>query len=54
MIQSKDNNFVFFTLEDIVNKMIPSKIIQVQETIMLDTDKAIAVMRFFNWNLERA
>lgn len=54
MIYSADNNFAFFTMEDILNKMIPCKIQEVQETIQLDNDKAIAVMRYFNWNLEKA
>lgn len=41
-------------MEDILNKMIPNKIREAQETIMLDDDKIIAVMRYFNWNLEKA
>lgn len=54
LIQSQDRCFMFFTMEDILNKMIPNKIREAQETIMLDDDKIIAVMRYFNWNLEKA
>lgn len=54
MIHSHDKCFMFFTMEDILNKLVPNKIKEAQETISLDDDKIIAVMRYFNWNLEKA
>ena len=53
MIYSKDKNFVFFTMEDILTKAIPSKLNTIKEMLCLDDDKSMAVMRYFSWNEEK-
>lgn len=53
-IYSNDKNFVFFTMEEVLEKIIPTKIAEIQKTICLTNDEIIAVMRYFKWNVERA
>lgn len=44
---------MFFTIDDIINKMLPSKIGNIQEAICLSPDEVMAVMRHFKWNEEK-
>lgn len=53
LVQSSDKNFVFFTINDVINKMLPRKIDNMVEQLGLDQDQTIAVMRHFHWNEER-
>ena len=50
--KSKDNRFAFFTQSD-VQKMIYSKVNQTNETLCLEEDMVMAILRNFQWNKER-
>ena len=50
LVYSKDNKFVFFTVEDVLNTMIKNKVDQTSDTLCLENDQVMAILRYFNWN----
>ena len=41
LVHSKDKNFVFFTMNDVLTKMMPSKIKNICEAFYMSEDQAI-------------
>ena len=39
-----------FTLNDLMTKQIPAQVEEANETLFLDTDSVISVLRHFDWN----
>ena len=39
-----------FTLNDLMAKQIPAQVEEANETLFLDTDSVISVLRHFDWN----
>jgi hypothetical protein len=50
---SKNKDFVFFTINEVLTKLIPIKIANIKDAYGLNDDEAIATMRYFHWNEEK-
>lgn len=50
---SKNKDFVFFTINEVLTKLLPVKITNMKDAYGLDADEAIATMRYFHWNEEK-